>query len=298
MRMLLTIGFLCSSSLLTFPQVASTARSPQQQDRRIVHHNDGSSTATVFTYGHMPLQEAILTINEEYGWGINYEDVPTVNASELVDENAELRRLNQGFHEDLMDGLSPKAKPFSSTFTELDTRHADKDTVLQKLLSDYNSSPNPGKFRLERTAQNSYVVIGVKYKSETGDEVEYKPILDCPISLYIPPTNLHHALQLVAGEVNKTCANELHAKLTADYTAEDSKSLGTENAFGNFQTEPARNVIESLLGQDDRLLYYSVQYVAGINEYYLQTWTARKSVTGVDGKRFFDPISNSRVNDQ
>jgi hypothetical protein len=290
------------SCLAGFPQTGSTLPDPGPQNSRIVHNNDGSLTATVFAYDRSLLQYPILKINEEYGWGVNYEDAPTVNASELIDENADLRRLKPGFHLELQDGLFPKTVPFFSTFTELDRSHADKKTVLQKLIADYNSSPNPGKFRLARTAQNNDVVIGAKYKSESGREVEYKPILDCPISLVISHSELHDALELVAEQVNKSCTNDLHAQLTAMFASDELPFGGlardmsvTGTIFGNFRNEAARDVIEDLLRQEWDTLYYSANYAPGINAYYLVIWHATRKAVGVEGNEIDEPIRNERI---
>ena len=293
MRMLLTIGVLCLSSLPIFSQAGS--RLPGLQNSLITHNNDGSLTATVSIYSDPPLAAAILAINQEYGWDINYEDAPTVNASELVDNYAEFHRTHPGFHEDIQDGYSRKVQPFRSSFNELDERHADKDSVLEKVIHDYNESMNPGKFRLERTRQDGYVVVGSKYKSVSGIEVDYTPILSCSISLYVPPSSLHDALELVVDQVNKVCSNELHATISAKFAADDPGPLTSGDVSGNFRQESARDVVESLLWQEAGMMNYFVEYKAGINRFYLETWLAHRRIVGVDGNEILDPVLNSRV---
>lgn len=295
MRMQVTLGLFCLSCLPIFSQIGSNLPTPGPQNSRIVHNDDGYPTATVFTYSETPLGAAILAINEEYGWDINYEDVPTVSASELVDNFAEFHRSHPGFHEDIQDGYSLKLQPFRSTFNELDAHHADKESVLEQLIRDYNASANPGKFRLERTRQDGFVVVGAQYRSESGSEVEYTPILSCSISLYIPPSSLHDALGLVADQVNKTCLNDLHARLSAKFAALDSGPRTAGDVFGDFQQEAARDVVENLLWQEAGLMNYFVEYKPGINQFYLETWLAHRKIVGVDGNEIFEPILNSRV---
>jgi hypothetical protein len=298
MRMFLAIGFLCLSSLPTFSQAVSNLPSPGPQNRRITHNNDGSLTATVFTYGYTPLFDAIVTINEEYGWNINYEDAPTVNASELVDNDAEFHRTHPGFHEDIQDGYVRKVQPFRSSFIELDAHHADQGRVLEQIVHDYNASENPGKFRLDRTKQGGYIVVGARYRSESGAEVEYTPILNCSISLDIPRSSLHDALGLVADQVNKTCSNNLHAELSAKFAAQESGPRTGGNVFGNFRQEATRDIVESLLSQELGLMSYSVNYMPGINKFYLVTWLAHRKIVGADGNEILDPVLKSQVGDR
>jgi hypothetical protein len=252
----------------------------------------------VFTYGYTPLFDAVLTVNEEYGWNINYEDAPTVNASELVDNDAEFHRTHPGFHEEIQDGYVRKVQPFRSSFIELDAHHADQESVLEQIVRDYNASENPGKFRLDRTKQGGYIVVGTRYKSESGSEVEYTPILNCSISLDIPPSNLHDALGLVAEQANKTCSNNLHAELSAKFAAQEPGPRTGGNVFGNFRQEAARDVVDNLLGQEVGLMNYSVHYAPGINKFYLVTWLAHRKIVGADGNEILDPILNSRVSNR
>jgi hypothetical protein len=292
MKRLLTVGIFCLGSLPVLSQASSILPTPSRQNSQFVHNDDGSLTATVFTHIDAPLLDAIFMINEEYGWDINYEDVPTVNPSELFDKFAETRSVHPGFHEELLDGYSLKAEPFRSTFNELDALHADKDAVLEKLILDYNASGNPGKFRLERTRQGGYVVVGNQYKSESGSEVEYAPILSCSISLYVPLSSLHDAFGLVADQVNKSCQNNLHAKLSAKFADTDPGTRSAGNVFGNFRQEAARDVIESLLRQEAEVITYVVEYKPGINMFYLETWFARRKIVGVDGNEISAPVLN------
>lgn len=261
--------------------------SPEQLPARIVHNEDDSQTATVFTYSHRPLEDAIYQINEEYGWSINYEDAPTVNASEVVEDDPDFRRS----HPHLQEGYLPNGHPFQSTFKETRTHHAEKETVLRQLLQDYNASTNPGRYSLEHAAQKGYVIVGTEYKSESGSEVAITPLLSCAISLTITPMSLRDALQLVAKQVNDTCKTNLNA----EYAAQMLGQLGAGNASGTYSKESARDVIEDLLLQQRGLLYYFVEYVPGLNMFYLQTFLVRETITGTDGNQIRSPVLNEKV---
>jgi hypothetical protein len=260
---------------------------PDQHSARIVHNSDENPTATVFTYSRTPLQDAIRKINDEYGWAINYEDAPTVNAFEIVDDDPDFRQS----HPNLKEGYFPNGQPFHSTFKESRTHHADVEAVLQQLLQDYNASSNPGRYTLKRTSQNGYVVVGTKYKSESGAEVEFTPPLSCPISVTISSMSLREAIQLVAKQVNSTCK----ANLSAEYAAQMLGQLGARDVSGTYDREPARDVIEELLLQEQGLVYYSVDYAPGINQFYLDTGLVYETITGVDGNLVPNPVLNKRV---
>lgn len=285
MKLLIAVACLC----LYCPRVQAQTKTPSTEPRegRIVHEGNESPTATVFTYGRRPLQEAIRLVNEEYGWGINYEDGPTVNASEVVDDDSEFRRLHPGYQE----GFVAKGQPFRSTFNENPTHHADEETVIQQLLDDYNASTNPGRYSLARTAQNGYAIVGTKYKSVSGAEVAFTSFLNCQISVAISPMSLHDAVQLVAKQVSDACKTYLNV----EYAGEALGPLAEGNVAGNYDREPARDVVEALLLQERGLLCYSVEYVPVLNQFYLETWLVRRKITGVDGNQILDPVLNESV---
>src|ERR1700677_1936420 len=179
MRTLLAISLLSMTSLHALSQLESNLPS-RHQSSQITQNADGSQTATVSTDTDTPPLNAILTINEEYGWNVHFEDAPAVNASEVFDYFPEFHRTHLGFHEELQACYALKTQPFQSTFNEPDAQNGDIRSVLEKVIHDYNASGNPGKFRLDRTRQGNYVVVGAQYKSEAGPEGDYTPIFNCP----------------------------------------------------------------------------------------------------------------------
>src|ERR1700735_4025551 len=94
-RTLLAISLLSMTSLHALSQLESNLPS-RHQSSQITQNADGSQTATVSTDTDTPLLNAILTINEEYGWNVHFEDAPTVNASEVFDYFPEFHRTHPG----------------------------------------------------------------------------------------------------------------------------------------------------------------------------------------------------------
>jgi hypothetical protein len=244
--------------------------SPPDRNRpaRIVHEDIGSPTATVYTYSRWPLLDALVEVNREYGWAVDEEDAPVVNASEIVDDYPEIRKKDPTIFGKMLD---IKGEPFHSTFDEDHAQQADVEAVLEQLVQDYNASGNPGKYKLERTASGTYDIVADRYKSQSGEEVAYTPILDCVISVTIPLVDETEAMRRVAEQVNKTCAAGV---LNADFAWVPMSQ--PPEVYGNYDAMPARDVIRALLAQVPVLQYYNVRYIPGVNEFFLGLWAAEK----------------------
>jgi hypothetical protein len=269
---------------MMLPYCFSTAMGqPPHRERSdtIIHEDKGSPTATVTTYGRRPLEDALRLIGRTYGWAINYEDAPVVNSQQIVDDNAELRLK----YPDLAErALFPRGNPFTTTFSEDHARHADIEQVLKRVIQDYNQSGNPGHYEVERTTLGNYLVVGDSYESQSGARRKYTPILNCKISITIPALSLHDALQMIGSEIGKTCKD---SQLNTDYAAE----IGTQGqVFGTYQDVPARDVIEQLLSQETTLMFYTVDYMPGENQYNLYTWVAYKSGRSMGGNEVLVPL--------
>ena len=105
--------------------------------------------------------------------------------------------------------------------------------------------------------------------------------------------SLHDAFQLIAKQVNETCKTNLNADTATALLGQIENSI----VSGTYNREPARDVIEELLLQQRLLLYYSVDYVPGLNVYYLATWIVRETITGADGNQVRRPVINKKFVD-
>jgi hypothetical protein len=262
----------------TSGQVAGTTAN---QTPKIVRSEDGSNVATIYTYSHEPLRDALLLVNREYGWDVNYEEGPVVNPSEIVDDRTEEGRSP---HPDGHINYEPNGQPFRSSFKELRPHEADEAAVLAQLLSDYNMSSNPGRYGLVRTSSGGYSVVGTRYKDQNGVEQAFTAPLSCPISITIGPTDLPTALNLVATQVNQLCRVSLSAKYGASfYTA--------IRVAGTYSHQSAREVIDLLLRQaEGGRLYYSVGYAPVEGVFYLTVAPVFKRVVQPDGGTILVPV--------
>jgi hypothetical protein len=274
---------LCTSVIAFFGLYQTFAQTDPSVEKggRVVHNSDRLTT-TVWTEGRRPLLEAIQLVNQEYGWTVNYEEAPTVNASEIVDDDSAFRMSHPGYS----DGYFPNAHGFPFTFDD----SADKESVLNGLVSKYNNSSNPGKYALQRTAQGDYVLVGISYKSQQGSNSNFESPLNCKISLSLPAMGVRDALQRVVLQIKNTC----HTSLDGEYAGEGPNISPAEPVSGNFDNESARDVLADLLSQGRYLMWYSVEYVPVSNKFYLETWLGLKTIVGINGNRVRDRIQNPK----
>jgi hypothetical protein len=156
---------------------------PQFMRAGIVEHH--GSNATVRANDPRPLLQAIKAIREEYGWIIDYEDPPFFSAHDLSDDtDPRWKAAHPG--SDPVWRIAGSA--FQSDYPEIATavpsspRIAD---ILQKVVSDYNSSGNPGKFSVRKESSSRYSILGTFRKDRDGRDQAVRSILDTAISM--PP---------------------------------------------------------------------------------------------------------------
>src|SRR5258708_2205976 len=161
-RILAFLFFLgVSSSLL-----AQAPAKPSFMDAGVVQHNGAAGTLT--SNNPRPLMQAIEAISQEYGWTVDFEDPPYRSHFDLPDDTDPTWRAN---HPNAKGVTRVSGGLFQSNFPEPSTI-SDKaeEQVLQKLVSDYNSSGNPGKFVVRKEGETRYAVIGVSRRDETGKD--------------------------------------------------------------------------------------------------------------------------------
>jgi hypothetical protein len=138
----------------------------------IVEHHDGY--ATVRANEPRPLQQAIAAVAKEYCWAIDFEDPPYESDYDLVPGDTG------------GSGRIPAGAAFQSDFPEDSTTAAsssEEQFVLNRIVSDYNQSGNPGKFRVVEQSDGSYTVVGDSIRDMDGHEKSVPSLLDTKISL-------------------------------------------------------------------------------------------------------------------
>jgi hypothetical protein len=148
----------------------------------VVQHTGAAGTLT--SNDPRPLTQAIETISQEYGWIVDFEDPPYRSHFDLVDATDPKWRAT---HPNEKGAMRISGGLFQSSFPEPSTISDNaEEQVLQKLVADYNSSGNPGKFVVRKQAEDRYAVIGASRRDETG---KTKPWTRCSMCLSAYPYN-------------------------------------------------------------------------------------------------------------
>jgi len=128
-----------------------------------------------------PLLQAVEGISEEYGWIVDFEDPLYGSRFDLLDCADPAWRASHPEERGALcvsGGLSESSFPEPSSIS---AAHAE-DELLRKLVSDYDSSGNPGKFAVLQEPDGRYAVIGIARRDDTGKEETVNALLDATIS--------------------------------------------------------------------------------------------------------------------
>ncbi|MGH9327773.1 MAG: hypothetical protein ACRD2B_13980 [Terriglobia bacterium] len=208
----------------------------------ISHH---AGTATVKADAADPLADAITAVSEEYGWVVDYED-PPYSGTDLT------------IHPSVGPGLQPytivAGGAFQSTYPEapsMGSSRAAELTALEKIVSDYNASGNPGDFTVMSLPDGNYDVVGISTRDNSGGLVSVKPLLSTIISIPSEPRDISGVVGAIFSAVGvkrlaffcPTCAAVGAAKIT----------VGGSNV-------PARDILMQIADLGDVAVGWSLVY--------------------------------------
>jgi hypothetical protein len=190
------LAFLLSSAALCGTLYAQGMLEPHPYMREGVVDHHGT-VATVRTDYAQPLCQAVIAIRQEYGWAVHYEAPPYQGKHDLMDTtNPSYRAAHPGAKVD----LGPAGGAFQSTYPESPSVWHSPDMgqqVLEKVVSDYNQSGNPGHFAVRRLCDGSFDVIGDAIHDDAGANIPIRPVFDTPINLARVARSRYDAVQAV-----------------------------------------------------------------------------------------------------
>jgi hypothetical protein len=170
---------------------------------KVVHQG---SSAVVEANDPRPLLQAITAVREEYGWEVDYEDPPYSGTFDLVRDASMCRQpCGEGF-------LIPAGGAFQSTYPE--TPHIwsspnEELQILDKIVSDYDATQNPGKFEVIQQSNGSYAVVGEFIEDDSGTEVPVHRILDTRISLATATRSAAVTIGLIQDALSKASGTDV-----------------------------------------------------------------------------------------
>jgi hypothetical protein len=128
--------------------------------------------------------QAVIAINDEYGWAVSYEDPPYESIYDLVEMGSPQWRA---VHPGVPPGWIPSGGAFQSTYQEGPDISAESDDqerqILENIVADYNQSGNPGKFVVRKQSDGSYTIIGNSIRESETNDKSVNAALDTPISV-------------------------------------------------------------------------------------------------------------------
>lgn len=212
------------------------------------------STAKVMSNEPRPLRQAVESLSEEYGWVVDYED-PIYSDAETVARTEPLWVASHpGVRRRLVGGHR-----FESEFPEVSrtgSSAAEEKSVLQKVISDFNSSGNPGHFTVVDEGAGRFAIVG--QTNETS-----RTILDTPITVNIDQLNGSFALDAISKALTVSSGIKV---IVATYPLNlFAKTIYTTHV----SNQPAREVLRDLADTTQRNIEWAVLYDVDANAYYL-----------------------------
>ena len=280
-RMLIFCFFLGAPSLVLAQAPASK---PSFMDAGVIQHN--GTAGTLAANDPRPLMQAIAAISQEYGWTIDFEDPPYRSHFDLVDDTDAVWRAN---HPNAKGVTRVSGGLFQSNFPEPSTISSDnaEEQVLQKLVSDYNSSGNPGKFVVRKEAEARYAVVGVSRRNDIGTDETVDALLDTPINMPVQQRTAIATLQIIVDALSTKTGVKVYLGtigLSSDPLEGVQLTIGGSNV-------PARTLLlQALDGAGNSpsfrgIFVWNLLFDADRNAYDLRPHSATKVETGADGRQ-------------
>ena len=267
---------------LLFLSALLSAQQPPDKTKSYMHYGlvqRHGGSATVLANDPRPLLQAITAVKEEYGWIVDFEDPPFTSHQDLI-HNADPQwagapRANARGVTVLAGG------PFQSDYPEGPdlTSTAAKEAVLQKIITDYNRSGNPGKFRLVDEGGGRYAIVGAQVKDGGGGDRPATAILDTPISIPSETRSGYQTVRVVVDALSDASGVKVHLGLLADNVLYPSRvTAGGANIR-------ARDLLLQTLNATQYAMDWQLLFDAGGRAYYLSILGASRVIQDPSGER-------------
>jgi hypothetical protein len=200
----------------------------------------------------MPVAEALLRLQDRYGWIITYEDPPYVHEDDVVDNtvvpdpSAPARRA-----------LDPKGRRLEVGDLPDPGERVDPGSLIRRVLAaDAARVGGAGMFDLRRTDE-MWHVVPAQIRDREGRWVRVRAVLDAPLSITAEERSLHDLIEVICRAVSEETGFKIW-KGTAPwgYFQQRRVTLGADQ-------EPARTVLLRALGTTGRSWSWRLLYAPG-----------------------------------
>ncbi|HEY1469508.1 MAG TPA: hypothetical protein VGF61_10725 [Candidatus Acidoferrum sp.] len=272
--------------------LAQSPTKPSFMNAAVVQHNGASGTLTA--NDPRPLSQAVEAISQEYGRIIDFDDPLYTSHFDLVDATDPAWKAS---HPDakatrVAGGL------FESSFPEPSSISGDaEEQVLQKLIADYNTSGNPGKFVVRKEAEGRYAVIGVSRKDEAGRDETVNALLDTPISIPVQRRDATATFQLIVDTLAASSGVKIYLGtigLSSDPLQDAELTIGGSNVPARTLLLQALDGVSSMSPHFRGVFVWNFLFDADTNGYWLRLRSATKTETDANGRQTVQFIRHPR----
>lgn len=252
-------------------------RHSRYMERAEVRHLANSATVTADS--PRPLAQALTALSEEFAWTIDYEDPPSYNEYDLVDDTAAAWRAS---HPTAKGVTVIRGETFESQFDETPNAGAspaEEEHILDTVVSDYNKSTNPGRFTVRNEGDGRFAIVGTGVKDENGQDQAVSPILDTPISVQTDTRDALTTIRIILDALTVNSQTKVVMGMMAVNALSNSKvTIGGDNI-------PARVLLLQTLSSAKRKLYWDLLYDHDVNTYAFNVVPLRQAKYGISGNR-------------
>jgi hypothetical protein len=135
--------------------------------------------------------------------------------------------------------------------------------ALTKLIQEYNTTDNPGKYVLRADSGGQFAVVGTAVRDETGAIQEITPLLDTPVNLVKAPHSVYDTIKSILGALQYATGKQV---LLA--TASSSLLRMTQATVGG-EAIPARDLLKQALASTKQPILYDLFFNPDVPIYIL-----------------------------
>jgi len=220
-----------------------------------------ADSITVTANDARPLAQAVTALSEEFAWVIDFEDPPYYSKYDLVDDTVrEWREAHptangvMAIAGDTFQTQFPKTPDTGASLTE-------EEHILDRAISDYNQSTNPGRFSVRNEGDGRFAVVGTHVKDGNGRDQAVSPILDTPISIQEETRDAYTTIETILNALTvKSQTKVVPFIVPQNALAQSRVAVGGQNV-------PARVLLLQTLSAAKMKVYWRLYYDHDVKTY-------------------------------
>ncbi len=238
-----------------------------------------AESMTITANDARPLAQSVKGLSEEFAWVIDFEDPPYYSKYDLADDTAPEWRLAHPAANGVTVIAGGTFRTQFPTTPGAGASLTEEEQILEKVISDYNQSPNPGRFRVNNEGDGRFSIVGTGVKDESGRDQAVTPILDTPISIQEEPRDAYSAIETILNALAaKTQTKVVPFMMPQNALAQSQVTVGGKNV-------PARVLLVQTLAAAKMKLYWRLYYDHDVKMYGFSLLPLMKANYDASGNR-------------